>query len=56
MKDTLLARSGQIMKREAGRNWNLFMTASVQADIDRFSEKSTGIATHEFGEWGGGNA
>jgi hypothetical protein len=55
MKEALLARSGQIMKRKARRNWTLLMTASGQADIDRFSEKSTGITTRKLGEWGGGN-
>ena len=55
MKEALLARSGQIMKRKARRNWTLLMTASGQADIDRFSEKSAGITTRKLGEWGGGN-
>jgi hypothetical protein len=55
MKEALLARSGQIMKRKARRNWNLVYDGSGQADIDRFSEKSTGITTRKFGEWGGGN-
>jgi hypothetical protein len=50
MKDTLLTRSRQIMKRKASRNWTLRMTASVQADINRFSEKRTGITTRELGE------
>ena len=55
MKEALLARSGQIMKRKARRNWNLVYNGSVQADIDRFSEKSAGITTRKVGERGRGN-